>query len=151
MKVNRKGEPVVEKGEVRIGNYFIKDEAPGDWWGHIKIQDLNSAFVHRVWKRLPIGIWLTNMLSRGEEAHGSIKTYVAVMWSLFSVVPDEELMLTLLDATKDALSRHPDWYGAEKEPVSDEEDGKIVEGEREKAEFIEQVKDLDKEGGGNGE
>ena len=90
MKVTRKGTVKLEKGEVRIGNFFVKDED-----NHIKLQDLNGVFSHRVHKNMAIGIWLSNMLQGGQKDPAyldSIKTYIGAMWSMFSVVPDNEFI-----------------------------------------------------------
>lgn len=129
MKTTKTGKIKLEAGEVRIGNFFIKDEGVGDDFAHIRIKDLNSTISHRVLKRMPIGIWLNNMLRRGDEgAEESLKAYIAVMWSLFSLVPDDELMQDLIDNTEAALQRHPDWYGVKpSDEGRDAEDLKAVE------------------------
>lgn len=121
MKYNPKTKSIkLEQGEIRIGNFFIKRELRT---GHIKIQDLNSVFSFRVFVRMPIGVWLDNILTTYEKnetpesresAEKTLRTYIAVLWSLFSVVPDDELVNVLVDQTHAAINRHPDWYGYNK-------------------------------------
>lgn len=121
MKYNPKTKSIkLEQGEIRVGNFFIKRELRT---GHIKIQDLNSVFSFRVFVRMPIGVWLDNILTTYEKnetpesresAEKTLRTYIAVLWSLFSVVPDDELVNVLVDQTHAAINRHPDWYGYNK-------------------------------------
>lgn len=128
----------MERGEIRIGNFFIKDEGSAE---HYKVQDLNSVFVVRVWKRIPLGIWLTNILSAKEKGHETIKAWVSVLWSMLSVVPDQEFIEGIMNETKACLDRHPDWYGVKKE-ASEEEHAKAVEDVKEMKEFEMEVKEL---------
>ena len=133
MKVTKSGKAKLEKGEIRVGNFFIKEEE-----SHIKVQDLNSVFSHRVDKRMPIGIWLSNMLSLGDGGMTSIKTYIAAMWSLFSVVPDNEFIDDVLKTAHSCLDRHKDWYNVRERTEKDDE--KAIEEVRGMTEFEEAVK-----------
>lgn len=136
MKVTKEGKVKLEAGEIRIGNYFIKREKE-----HIKIQDLNAVFSLRLSVRMPIGVWLKSILEKGAEGENTIKTYVAVMWSLISVVPDDELIQALLTNTQDALNRHPDWYGFKPNPTEEEQVEAEQEG-KEIAEFEQSLKEM---------
>lgn len=139
MKISKKdGTPRLEKGEVRIGNFFVRDEGDNE---HIRVVDLNSCFTIRVWKRMPLGIWLDNMLKRGDSAHESIKAWVSVMWSVLSVAPDQEFVGNLLEVAKDALERHPDWYGV-KSDATPEEDAEAVSDVEGIMEFESDVKEV---------
>ena len=122
MKVTKTGNIRLEKGEVRIGNFFFRDEGDNE---RIKVSDLNSCFTLRIWKRMPLGIWLDNMLKRGKEGEGSLKAWVGVMWSVMSCAPDDEFVSVLFDATKDNYSRHPEWYGGKKN-ATEEEDARAL-------------------------
>ena len=113
----------MEKGEIRIGNFFVRDEGDNE---HIRITDLNSCFTLRVWKRMPIGIWLENMLKSGDGGKDSLKTYIAMMWSVMAVAPDNEFVADMLNGAHSALTRHPDWYGS-KEGATPEEDKEAQE------------------------
>lgn len=142
MKYNPKTNKVkLEPGERRIGNYFFKKEGE-----HFKLQDLNSVFSFRAWSRMPIGIWLSNMYKMGSEADSTIKTYVAVMWSLFSVVPDDQFISELLSSTEAALKRHPDWYGY-KLDATEEDDAEALNEVREMKEFEGEIAKISEDGG----
>ncbi len=111
MKTTKEGNVKLENGEIRIGNFFIRDEGENE---HIKVTDLNSCFSLRVLKRMPLGIWLENVMDiarTDEKGRDTLKTWISVMWSLFAVVPDDEFVTTMVHAADDALHRHPEWYG----------------------------------------
>ena len=139
MRVNKDGKVRLEKGEIRVGNFFVRDEGDN---GHISVTDLNSCFKIRIIKRMPLGIWLGNIMQMGEAGHGTIKTWVAVMWSLLSVVPDDGFVQEIIKSTEDALKRHPDWYGFD----PDGDDDEATEEMREMAGFEEEVRKLSEEG-----
>lgn len=136
MKVRKNGTVKLESGEVRIGNFFVKDEGT-----HIRLQDLNSVFSHRVDKRMPVGIWLANMLEqKSEPGHiESIRTYIAATWSLFSVVPDNDFITEVIRVADECMNRHPDWYGI-KADATPEEDAEAIREVREMKQFEEDVK-----------
>ena len=107
--INKNGKIKLEKGDIRVGNFVLSVESQ-----HIKVQDLNKFFTLRINKRMPVGIWLDNMVNMAradENAVNSLKTYIAVLWSVLSVVPDNEYMQDLIKAAQSGLARHPDWYG----------------------------------------
>ena len=140
MKVTKKGTVKLEKGEVRIGNFFVKDED-----NHIKLQDLNSVFSHRVSKAMPIGIWLSNVLVAGKKDakwYDSIKTYIGAMWSMFSVAPDEDFIMDCIRISKECMERHPDWYGV-KPDAAPEEDAEALEEVKELTELEEDIRKAD--------
>ena len=141
MRITKDGKVKLEKGEVRIGNFFFRDEGENE---HIKVTDLNSCFTIRVLKRMPIGIWLENVIemSRTDEvAVNTLKTWVSVMWSLLSVVPDDDFVKEIIGATEAALKRHQDWYGYN--PSDDDAENKDAPDEvREMKEFEEAVRNL---------
>ena len=145
MKVSKKtGKVRLDANEVRVGNFFIRRDE-----NEMKLTDLNGVFHHSVNRRMPIGIWLENIWARaynGEEsALNSLKTYVATMWSFFSVAPDDDFIKDALKAAKDALGRHPDWYGV-KTDATEEEDAQAANEFKEMKEFEEDIKNLDKDG-----
>lgn len=149
MKVGKDGNVKLEKGEVRIGNFFVKLEND-----HIKIQDLNSCFTFRVWTRLPIGIWLSNMYDGAKSgkkgAVETLKVYISTMWSVFSVAPDDEYIKDAIVMAKSALERHPDWYGV-KNDATPEEEADALEEVREMAEFEDKMRKLKEKDGEEGE
>ena len=122
MRVTRKARVKIERNEIRLGNFFLKDEND-----HYRLQDINTVFSHRIWKRIPAGLWIYNMLHLPDrQGYKSLQTYIAAMWSLFSVVPDDQFMQDVLRIAKEALERHPDWYGVKKD-ATEEDDEKAVE------------------------
>lgn len=137
MKKLQNGEVRLAKNERRIGNFFVKDEAE-----HIKLSDLGGVFSHRVSKKMPVGIWLKNVFDMGKEGASTLQTYIATIWSAFSVAPDDEYVSDLLSATEHALSRHPDWYGVNLEPEEGKSDADVIEEERELQEFVDKVKEM---------
>lgn len=102
----KNGEAKCEKSEIRVGNFFVKVESQ-----HIKIQDLAKCFTLRYSVRVPVGMWLFHLLGMGEEGLDSLKTYIAVLWSMFSVIPDAEYVQDIIAAANGGLERHPEWYG----------------------------------------
>lgn len=123
MKLTKQGKIRLEKGEIRIGNFFVRDEGDNE---HIRLSDLNSCFTLRVWKRMPVGIWLDNMLKSCDGGKDSLKTYIAMMWSVMAVAPDNEFVTDMLKCAESALKRHPDWYGS-KDDATQEEDKEAQE------------------------
>lgn len=141
MKTTKDGKVKLEKGEIRVGNFFFRDEGENE---HIKVTDLNSCFTIRVLKRMPLGIWLDNMidLSRTDvKGSDTLKTWVSVMWSLLSVVPDDDFVKEIIKSTEDALNRHPDWYGYDKNADDDE----ALQEVKEMKEFEDAIRNLDNE------
>lgn len=122
MKINRKtGKIRPGSNEVMVDNrYFVKRE-----FEHMTLHDFNYVFQVRISRRTVSGAWLENMWSRSKEgdevALRTLKTYVATLWSLLTVVPDDALIGGVLEAVDGALDRHKDWYGLEE---SNEDEGK---------------------------
>lgn len=137
MKVTKNGRVKLDSRDTRVGNFVVTDEPE-----HIKIQDINSTYHIRISKRMPVGIWLTALLERGESALPTLKTYIAVVWSMLSVAPDDDFVQDIIKATEAALKRHPDWYGI-KADATDEEHAEAAREVREMKEFEEEVKKLD--------
>jgi len=140
MKYNSKtGKVKLEPDEIRVGNFFVKRED-----SHIKVQDLNGVFSFRANRRMAIGIWLENMWDAArtdENAVNTLKTYIATMWSVYSVVPDNDYVKDALEMAHAALDRHPDWYGIKKDATS-EEDAEALKEVQEMKQFEEEVKNL---------
>ena len=139
MKVSKKGAVKLESGEIRVGNFFIKREE-----AHMKIQDLNGVFSFRADRRMAIGIWLENMWdgARGDEnAVNTLKTYIATMWTLFSVVPDDGYVSDALTMADAALNRHPEWYGIRKD-ATPEEDAEAADEVKGVKQFEEELKNM---------
>lgn len=139
MKVSKKtGKIKLEADEVRVGNFFVKREE-----NHMKIQDLYGVFSFRASRIVPIGIWLENIWARavnGDEASvNTLKTYIATMWSVYSVAPDDEYIKDAITMSQNALERHPDWYGVKKD-ATDKEDAEAAQEVKEMMDFEEEVR-----------
>lgn len=114
----KNGKFKLEKGDIRVGNFVLSVEEQ-----HIKVQDLNKFFTLRFHERMPVGIWLDGLIKRGDNGKDSLKTYIAVIWSVLSVIPDSEYMQSLVDDAQEGLKRHPEWYGKKKEDGQEVPDG----------------------------
>ena len=140
MKVNKKGVAKLEANEVRVGNFFVKRESD-----QMKICDLNGVFRHSVSRRMPIGIWLEHVWAGASNADekclDTLKVYISTMWSFFSVAPDDEFINEALRIAREALERHPDWYGFNPSD-GDEQNRLAAEEVKEMAEFENEVKEM---------
>lgn len=150
MRYNAKtGKVKLEENEIRIGNFFVKKESQ-----HIKLQDLNGVFSFRAHRRMAVGIWLENMWDRAkggdESGLNTLKTFIATMWSVYSVVPDDEYVKDALDMAHAAFDRHPEWYGMKKDATDAEHDAAAAE-VREVAEFEGDVRKMDEKPVDDGE
>lgn len=117
MKVDSKTMKVkLERGEVRVGNFFVKEER-----GHIKVQDISSLITHRVSKYTAVGMWMKNMLEKGEAGQESLRTYAATLFSLSLVAPDQEFIEESLKMADAHLKKHPEWYGVKADATESED------------------------------
>lgn len=139
MKVTKDGKVKLEKGEVRIGNFFVRDDGENE---HIKVVDLNSCFTIRVGKRMPLGIWLDNMLKLGDKGLETVRTWCSAMWAVLSVAPDQEYVESIVGAADANLKRHPDWYGYD---MTDDDVANAAAADevRELEEFEEEVRNIE--------
>lgn len=145
MKIKKDGNVWLDEKDTRVGNFVFTSEEE-----HVKAQDIGRMFVVRLSKKLPIGIWLSNIIGMASDGLVTLKTWVATIWTVLSVVPDNEYIQDLLNAAEACLNRHKDWYGIKDNPT-DEDDAKAVEEMKEMSEFEEDVKkalEKEKEDGG---
>lgn len=148
MKI-RKGKPVCESGEVRVGNFFVKVES----CGMVKVSDLSGLLVHRVGADLPVGVLLSDAVEgarRGEQkASDFLHLYASVVYLFSTVVPIVEkgdggfnfwseahaFLQRAADASK-AL------YGVKDDPTP-EEDGEELEKVKDAAALEEEIKQME--------
>lgn len=145
MKI-KNGKAHLEKGEVRIGNFFVKEESE-----HVKVTDLNAVFSFRVRKAIPVGMFIYQSLEairKGEDGHAKgMGNYLAVLWSLMSTVPDGEFLETAYHACEDCMKRHPEVYGLKAGEPTEEEQQKAESEVKEMMQFEEESERLkDNEG-----
>ena len=130
--------------ERRLGNFVIKLEE-----NHVKLSDINSLFTHRVARGIPVGQFLEMAYKdiRKDEAKAKgVGNWIAVMFTVFSVIPDVEFLEAVFEASRACMERHPEAYGAPVGDVSDEEDAKIIQEVKEMKEFEEDFKKLPGDG-----
>lgn len=139
MKVKRDNTIKLDANEKRVGNFVVRDEDT-----HMKVMDIGQVFTHRADKRTPVGMFLESCyknLATDESTGKGLANWMAVMFTAFSVVPDVDFLTAVMDASKACMERHPEAYGMPKQDVTDEEDARIIQEEREIAEFEEEVKE----------
>lgn len=137
MKVKRDNKLKLGAFEKRVGNFVIKYEST-----HMKVMDIGQVFTHRADKLTPVGMFLESCykkLGTDENTGKGLANWMAVMFTVFSVVPDVDFLTAVMDASKACMERHPEAYGMPKQDVTDEEDARIIKEEREIAEFEEEV------------
>ncbi len=146
MKVTKNGKVKLEKDEIRVGNFFVKREDD-----HMKISDLNDVLSFRANRRMAVGIWMENIWARAvngdEDAIVTLKTYIATMWSVFSVAPDDGYIQDAITMAQAALERHPDWYGIKADSTEEEQDRATRE-VKEMKEFEDDLRKLAEKGDG---
>lgn len=144
MKLSRSG-PKLEKGEIRIGNFFIKEESE-----HIKVTDLNAVFSFRVRKGIPVGMFIkqsVDAIRKGDEGYEKgTGNYLAVLWALMSTIPDMEFLETAYNACEDCMKRHPEAYGLKKGEPTEEEQQEAEKEVKEMMEFEEELKKMPEDG-----
>lgn len=133
MRLNRKGEPVCESGEVRVGNFFVKAES----CGMVKLTDLSGLLVHRVSDGLPIGALLSDGVSRaldGDAKAGDfLHLYASLVYLFSTVVPmvstgdDGTVEYNFWQEAHGFLQRAADMskrlYGVKDDPAPEEDAG----------------------------
>lgn len=141
MKI-KNGKAKLETGEVRFGNYFIKEEAE-----HMKVTDINAVMTFRVRKAVPVGAFLLQTVeaARGtdEDYSRGMENYLTVLFSSLCTIPDQQFLGEIYAAAEACMKRHPEAYGMPKEEEMTEEAQIAAEKEgKELLEFEEQLKNL---------
>ena len=146
MKV-RNGKAVCEKGEVRVGNFFVKVEGSG----MVKITEMSSLMVHRVSTDLPIGALLASAVEEGSEEY--LHVYCAMMWLCSTVVPivrtgadgeEYNFWEEIFGVLSRAADQEREVYGVKDAP-SEEEEKETIEGLKDAVELEEEIKNLEGE------
>lgn len=140
MRVLKDNKLRLDKNERRIGNFVIRDEE-----NHVKVMDIGQIFTHRASKNTPVGAFLKHSfdaLDSDETTGTGLKNWLAVIFTLFSVIPDVEFLENAYKEAEACMMRHPEAYGVPEEPENDEEDAAIIQEERELKQFEDEVKNL---------
>lgn len=131
------GKIKLDKGEKRVGNFVIKNED-----AHIKIQDINALFSHRVSKGIAAGQFLMMLYEKfeGDDAiRSTLANYVAFIWSISCCIPDADFLKDAYEITKACMERHPELYGQPATPQDDAADMEALRAIKEEKEFEAQV------------
>lgn len=141
MKVSKKGKVIVTGADRRVGNFVWSNYAET-----IAFSDINRTIQTKVNKRALVGQMLENAIKQKNDTF--LHNYAAMIYYLNGVVPDQQFMTEVIKAAEACLKRHPELYGMKE--VSDEEDARIVQEEKELKEFEEEVRNLPEEEGDAG-
>lgn len=112
--------------------------------GRVCLRTLSDSFYFRVSTATAAGKFLSMAVEAARKGDGGagrfLSVYASVVMEAHSVVPccdkaegespEFDFLSELHRASIEAVRRHPDIYGAPKEPVTDEEDKRILEEER---------------------
>lgn len=126
------GKVKLENNDHKVGNFVFTMEK-----GHVKVQDINTTFSHRVTLASAKGAMLATLIK--EEMDVALQNYAIVMYNVLGVVPDMQFLSDVNKLTVECSERHKDVYGIG-EPLSDEEDKKVLEDTKEFMEAAETVK-----------
>lgn len=140
MKVLKDNKLKLDKNERRVGNFIVRNDET-----HMKVTDINQVFSHRADKRTPVGMFIEECylaLTKDESTGKGLANWLAVIFTAFSVIPDVDFLNQVMEASTKCMERHPEAYGLPDQNITDEEDAKIIQEERELAEFEEQVKQM---------
>ena len=141
MKI-KNGKAKMEPGEVRFGNYFIKEEAE-----HMKVTDINAVMTFRVRKAVPVGAFILQTVeaSKGsdEDFSRGMENYLTVLYATLCTIPDQQFLGEIYSAAEACMKRHTEAYGLPREEAMTEEAQCAAEKEgKELLEFEEQLKNL---------
>lgn len=136
MKVSKEGKVVITKADHRVGNFVWSNYSE-----YVAFSDINRTIQTKVSKRTLVGQMLENAIR--EKSDNFLHNYGGILYYLNGVVPDQQFIEEVFKSTQDCLERHPELYG--KADVTDEEDAKIIQEEKELKEFEEEVRNLPEE------
>lgn len=126
--------------------------------GRVCLKTLSDSFYFRVSTATAAGAFLAMAVDaarKGDVGSGRfLSAYASVMMEAHSVVPchdraegdspEFDFLSEMHRVSLEAVRRHPDLYGAPKEPVTDEEDKRTLDEERRLREAEDELKDGEK-------
>lgn len=134
MKIEN-GKAVLEDGEKRFGNFFIKSTD-----GKVTFSDLNGSVSVSISKVELSGSFLSIAEEMG-VAEDYLEAYVKVMYLALSVLPDPEYLLAVNKAANESIDRNMNLFGIRKD-ITPEEDSKIIESQKALHEEMEKLKEM---------
>lgn len=130
------GKLKLDKRDVRVGNFVYSIEPD-----HIRVQDISRTITHRISRHIVKGQMLQILLKEPEKHEKALRDYATLMYNLLCVLPDAEFYKEMYEAGLRCVNRHKDIYGI-KEDITDAEDAKIVQEEKELHEAMEEIKSV---------
>lgn len=130
MKTNKKGKIVLQRGDYRTGNFVFHEEN-----SFIKVMATSGIVSWRILADSAIGQMVR--LAIKDKLDGWLSTYAAMNFSQLMVVPDAPFFSKHAELINFQTLAHPEFYGKSAEPVSKEEDDKIIAEEKELQEAVE--------------
>lgn len=130
------GKAVLEDGEKRLGNFFIKESD-----GKVTFSDLNGRVSVSISKTELSGSFLSIAEEMG-VAEDYLEAYVKVMYLALSVLPDPEYLLAVNKAANESIDRNMNLFGIRKD-ISPEEDARIIESQKALNEELENLKNME--------
>ena len=132
MKVTKKGQVKLEKGDRRVGNFVYHREK-----AHYKLQDIGELISVRLSYGLMAGRMIAEVMDDGGE--NFLHNYAASLYNVLGCVPDVEFLGALNKCVRECINRHKELYGI-KDDLTDEEDAVILKEEQELHEAEEEVR-----------
>lgn len=133
MKLNKKGQIRLQRGDYRVGNFIFHEEPE-----HIKCMDISGLVSWRVSADTSVGMLIKMGIK--EKHDGWLKGYAASIFSQLCVVPDVPFLVKHAELINAQTAAHPEYYGKPLPTDDKAEDDKILQEERELQEEIEKAK-----------
>lgn len=133
MKLNKKGQIRLQRGDYRVGNFIFHEEPE-----HIKCMDISGLVSWRVSADTSVGMLIKMGIK--EKHDGWLKGYAASIFSQLCVVPDVPFLVKHAELINAQTAAHPEYYGKPLPTDDKAEDDKILQEEKELQEEIEKAK-----------
>lgn len=133
MKLNKKGQIRLQRGDYRVGNFIFHEEPE-----HIKCMDISGLVSWRVSADTSVGMLIKMGIK--EKHDGWLKGYAASIFSQLCVVPDVPFLVKHAELINAQTAAHPEYYGKPLPTDDKSEDDKILQEEKELQEELEKAK-----------
>ena len=133
MKVDKEGKLKLTSKDHRVGNFVYTLFAD-----HVGFSDISSTVQTKVSKRTFVGQMLE--MAVVDKNDRFLENYAVVLYHLVGMAPDQKFIEEAFAAARSCMDRHPELYGGKE--VSDEQDAKIIQEQRNLSEFVEEVRNM---------
>ena len=133
MKISKDGKVILTKNDRRVGN-FVYSNYPD----RVAFSDINGTVRTSVSKRTLVGQMIADAIEKRSD--NFLHNYAGYLYYINGVAPDHELIKDVFAAAEACLKRHPELYGAA--VLSDEDDKRVIQEERELMEFENDVRKI---------